>query len=38
MRDLFEAFTPEWFFRVGGVGMALVVVVTGSWPGNPKDG
>ena len=38
LQEAFEAFSPEWFFRVAGTLTGIVIVVTGSWPWSPKDG
>ena len=41
LTEIFEGFTPEWFFRVAGTLTAVFIVFivfTGSWPGNEKDG
>jgi hypothetical protein len=38
LREIFEAYTPVWIFRLTGVLVSIVVVLTQSWPGNRKDG
>ena len=32
LQDLYEGFTPEWFFRVGGVLTLIYMALGNAWP------